>query len=209
MDNEKIVVGSDGKKVAQRIPGFVAAEVWYKRNAINELKSNKENVDLEYAAKRDPYANYDSSMVSKSSHSLKRRNIMSNLTADKKPIIDEYSKVVAVSSQRERSDLAHYLEDVPKLEFDIEASTVTSPIQNSHSKPMNLKTNQEASGMPESELICKQSMTQSSVLAAADYGEEVKQRNGHKAVFGSFFQNNEWGYKCCKSLTFNSNCSAT
>jgi pre-mRNA-processing factor SLU7 len=48
--------------------------------------------------------------------------------------------------------------------------------------------------------------TQDKAIAKSKYNED-EYVNNHKSVWGSFFKEDKWGYKCCHFLDRNSYCT--
>lgn len=199
MGNEKILVGSDGKEVARKTPSFVTKELWYKQNENDGVTKRQKLHGQNYAAKRDPYATYNVAMVNSVGSNFKRKNTSLSLADTTEPIIDEYSKVIAVSSKRERGDVAHYLDDVPRLNFDDKTGSCAT--LHEHTLFGDSAHNSEASEMRVLDLSGTELKSQADDIRGGDT------QKGHKTVFGSFFYDGKWGYKCCKSLEFDSHCS--
>lgn len=202
MDEEKILVGSDGKEVSRKVPKFIATKRWYEDENTECPAQKRPHSD--YAVKRDPYAKYDTAdyeqVVNKFASDAPARQVITS--APDKPIVDEYSKVIATTSKRDLKDYAHYLEDIPKLEFAEDDKDVPSrsdskiPISDDSAAGLCAKDSHFAAAAAESDKFC---------LAMSDYAEDVF-ANGHTSVYGSYYNEGKWGYKCCKLLDFGVTC---
>lgn len=132
-----------------------------------------------WESKRDIYSNYTGSEYKKVIADFQPKSGDTSIASPGR-IFDPYARVEATSSKRDRSDTAHYLKNLNPyggLEFDT---------------PTLLETDLSDSEQKQS--------------AARAPDVDVFPAN-HTSIFGSWYKDGKWGFKCCHQFDRNSQCT--
>lgn len=210
-DDQPLLVGDDGKLVVGKRPRYLKSTPWYASQ--NKAPDGPAPAPVftstsasQYDAKKDLWAEYDAAEYKDVIDSFGKRRAKRPkghaAIKPEEPIVDPYSRIAATHSQRDIKDTAYYLTDLGQpIEFEDE--NVTAP----RAPPVPTGADPKLSIPPPT-----RELEPSAEIMEHDAPHHTARLpmdplvNGHTEIWGSYYHEGRWGYKCCRQLDYNSPC---